>query len=100
MSNTGKKTEVSKNFPLILPRLSKKVLENFQFFRKKSKKLAEISNTKNKQSYVQALSSNIKEILKIKENFPNLFSKKIKEIHKTINELEKHHFFLSYYHLV
>jgi len=100
MSNTGKKTEVSKNFLLILPRLSKKVLENFQFFQKKSKELAEISNTKNKQLYVQASSFNIKKILKIKENFPNLFSKKIKEIHKTINELGKHHFFLSYYHLV
>ena len=35
------------------------------------------------------LLSNIKEILKIKENFPSLSTKKIKEIHKTINEPRK-----------
>ena len=31
----------------------------------------------------------VKEVLKIKENFPNLSSKKIVEIHKTINNLNK-----------
>ena len=35
------------------------------------------------------LLSNIKEILKIKENFPSLSTKKIEEIHKTINEPRK-----------
>ena len=34
-------------------------------------------------------SSNIKEILKIKENFPSLLSKKIKEVYRTINEPKK-----------
>lgn len=38
---------------------------------------------------MQALFPNVKDILKIKDKFPNLFSKKIKEIHKTINELGK-----------
>ena len=35
--------------------------------------------------YVQASFSNVKEILKIKESFSNILSKKIKEIYKTIN---------------
>ena len=34
---------------------------------------------------MQALSLNIKEILKIKKSFSNISSKKIKKIHKTIN---------------
>ena len=38
---------------------------------------------------MQVLSPNVKEILKIKNNFPNLSSKKIEEIYKTINELGK-----------
>lgn len=38
---------------------------------------------------MQALSPNVKEILKIKNNFHNLSSKKIEEIYKTINELGK-----------
>ena len=74
MSNTGKKTEISRILPLILSRPSIKVLENLKFFYKKDKNPAEYSNNKNRQSYTKALSSNIKEILKIKE------------IHKFINE--------------
>jgi len=35
------------------------------------------------------LTMSVKEVLKIKENFPNLSSKKIVEIHKTINNLNK-----------
>jgi len=38
---------------------------------------------------MQALFSNIKEILKINENFSNISSKKIEEIHKTINNFSK-----------
>lgn len=38
-------------------------------------------------SYIQALSPKIN--LKIKENFSNLFSKKIKNIHKITNEPKK-----------
>jgi len=37
-------------------------------------------------SYIQVLSTfNIQEILKLKENFPKLSDKKIKQIHKTVN---------------
>lgn len=35
------------------------------------------------------LSGDIKEILKLKSNFPNLSSKKIKDIHRTINDTDK-----------
>ena len=38
---------------------------------------------------MQASSSNIKEILKIKENFSNLSPKKIEKIHKSMNKLRK-----------
>ena len=38
---------------------------------------------------MQASLSNIKNILKIKENFPNLSLKKIKNIHRIINKLRK-----------
>jgi len=42
-----------------------------------------------KKSYAQALTSNIKEILKIKETFPNLQTKKIENIQKFINNDSK-----------
>jgi len=74
MSNVGKKAEFSRILSPISPRLSKKVLEKLKFFQKKGKKPVKISNTKNRQLYVQVSFSNIKKILKIKE------------IHKTINE--------------
>jgi len=37
------------------------------------------------QSYAQVSSSNIQDILKLKENFPKLSDKKIEEIQKTVN---------------
>lgn len=39
------------------------------------------------RSYVQVSSSNVRDILKLKENFPKLSNKKIEEIHKTVNNL-------------
>ena len=39
--------------------------------------------------YIQATSSSISEILKIKENFPNMSLKKIEDIHKMINNSSK-----------
>ena len=40
-------------------------------------------------TYTQASSLNVKEILKIKENFPNLSLKKIEWVYKTINKTRK-----------
>jgi len=47
------------------------------------------SNRKEGCTYAQASSGSIKEILKIKDNFPNLPSKKIEDIHKAINGIGK-----------
>jgi len=41
------------------------------------------------QSYAQASKNNIKDIVKIKENFPNLLIKKIEEVYKVLNNIEK-----------
>jgi len=41
------------------------------------------------QLYTQASKSNIKNIIKIKENFPNLSAKKIKEVYKILNKPKK-----------
>ena len=51
--------------------------------------LAKNTNTWNRWLYTQAFSFNIREIIKIKENFPELLCKKIKEVHKFINEPRK-----------
>ena len=85
MSNIGKKVEVSRVPSPISPRPSKEILKKSKFFQNKNKNPIGKSNNKNRQSYVQALFPNIKEILKIKESFPNISLKKIEEIHKTIN---------------
>jgi len=76
MSNADKKVEIFRILPLIPLRLSKKILEKSKFFR--GKNLVISSNNKNRHSYVQASSSNIKEILKIKEIFLNISLKKNK----------------------
>jgi len=41
------------------------------------------------QLYAQVPKSNIKNIIKIKENFLNLSAKKIEEVHKVLNKLKK-----------
>ena len=43
------------------------------------------SSPKPAHTYIQALSANIWDILKLKENSPKLLDKKIKEIHKTVH---------------
>jgi len=76
--------------PQLLPRLSKEVLEKSKFHGKnassKEKKATEIA----KLSYVQVLLKNVNNILKIKENFPELSNKKIEELNRSIfNKSEK-----------
>ena len=74
----GKEVEIAK-LPPIPVRLPKKVLEKSKFFGKdnNSKKT---TNSNVRKLYAQATSSNILEILKLKDNFPNLLAKKIKGI--------------------
>ena len=42
-----------------------------------------------KQSYAQEVGSSISNIVRLKENYPNLLAKKIENIHKIINDLDK-----------
>jgi len=95
---SGKKTEktlVTKlvkfsDIPcLVLPRLIKVELNKPKYHETNSKKSQNQTNNKERHTYVQASSPNIKDILKIKENFYNLSLKKIEEIHKTINKSSK-----------
>jgi len=67
---------------------SKEVLEKSKFFSKGKKPMATVK-TNQKQSYAQITGSNVSNILKLKENYPNLLTKKIKNIQKIINDLGK-----------
>ena len=48
-----------------------------------------MTNSNVRKLYAQATSSNILDILKLKNNFPNLLAKKIKEIQRIINNKNK-----------
>ena len=74
-----------KLFPPQLPfRPSKEVLAKSKFHRKNAPSKNENTAEFGKPLYTQVLSKNIGNILKIKENFSELFNKKIKEINKPI----------------
>jgi len=60
MTIKGKKVEIIKISPPILSRLSKEILEKSKFFKKKDIKLKENANLKNRWSYAQASTLNIK----------------------------------------
>jgi len=89
INNPGKCAKISRIPSPVLSKLSKEVLSKSKIFNKKDKKPVKNSNTKKGQLYVQASLSNIKEILKIKENFLSLSTKKIEEIYKIINKPRK-----------
>ena len=77
--------EIIKLPPSILARLPKEVLEKLKFFKKS------VSTVKpnNNPSYTQALNIKVNDILKLKEDYSNLLAKKIKNIHKIINNSGK-----------
>jgi len=54
----------------------------------KDKTNLSFTSTQSGQSYTQASKSNINNIIKIKENFLNISTKKVKEIYKVLNELK------------
>ena len=87
--NSDKKADISRVLPSISLRPSKKVLVMLKYHKDKGKNLVKQVNTQNGWSYVQASLTNIKDIVKIKEIFLNLSTKKIKEIQKVINEQKK-----------
>ena len=88
-SNIGKKAEITRVLPSIPPRPREEILKKSKFFKNKDKNPVEKYNNKDRQSYTQVSFPNVREILKIKENFPNISLKKVKEIHKTLNDPNK-----------
>ena len=68
--------------------LPKEVLEESKFFRK-GKKSKMVINTNTRKLYAQATSSNVLNILKLKENYPSLLAKRIKDIYRIINNMDK-----------
>ena len=42
-----------------------------------------------KQSYTQVANLKISDILKLKKDYPNLLAKKIENIHRIINDMDK-----------
>ena len=80
------KAKISRILLLILLRLSKKVLENLEFFKEKNNKINYKENAQKRQSYIQVSALNINKIMKIKDSFSKLSSKKIKKIYKVVNE--------------
>ena len=83
-----KPVEIIKLSPPIPTRLSKEILEKLKFFEKEYKSMEKVKPN-NKLLYAQVLTPKVSDILKIKENYPNLPTKKIKNIHKIINDFNK-----------
>ena len=75
--------------PSLIPAcLPKKVLEKSKFFRKGKKSKMAI-NTNARKLYTQGTSSNISDILKLKENYPSLLVKRIEDIYRIISNMDK-----------
>jgi len=82
-----KQVKVVKIPPPILARLPKEVLEKSKFFNKRGKKANK--SEKPMKLYAQASAPSIGEILKLKENFLSLSTKKIENIHRIISDSGK-----------
>ena len=61
------------------------MLQKSKFYKGKDKTINNQANTQSSHSYAQMFKINIKDIIKIKYNFPNLSAKKIEEVHKVLN---------------
>ena len=64
-------------------------MEKSKFYKGKYKTGESQNNAQNGHSYAQVSKSNIKDIIKIKDNFPNLLAKKIEEVYKVLNKPKK-----------
>jgi len=87
-SSKDKAVEIIKLPPPILAHLSKEVLKKSKFFRKEKKPMT-MNKASQKKSYAQVIGPSISEILKLRENYPNLLTKKIENIQKIINDFGK-----------
>jgi len=83
--NPGKLANISRIPPSIPSRLSKKVLEKSKFYKLKASSFTFLSSSfsSKEHSYAQVSKNNIK------DNFPNLSTKKIEEAHKILNDNKK-----------
>lgn len=89
---SGKQANVSRIFSPISPRLSRIVLKNFKFYKFKITFFSSSFNPfffHSRCLYAQVSKNNIKDIVKIKKIFFNLSAKKIKDIHKVLNDNKK-----------
>ena len=85
----SKEAEISRIFLSILLRPSIKVFEKSKVVIEKQKNTNKKSNNSKGCLYAQVLFANIKKVIKIKKNFLNLLTKKIKEIQQIINRSKK-----------
>lgn len=74
---------------LVLPKLSKEKLSKSKYHGKNGYRSQNQVNNSVQLTYAQASSMNINNILKIKNNFPNLLNRKVKEINRTITNSNK-----------
>jgi len=85
----NKQTEIV-GIPLpILAHPLKKILEKSRFFNKKGKKPISINKVSQKLLYTQVAGLSVSDILKLKDNYPNLPAKKIENIQKIIDDSGK-----------
>jgi len=67
----------------------KEILEKSRFFNKKGKKSMSTNKVPQKLLYTQIVGPSIFDILKLKDNYPNLLAKKIESIQKIIDDSDK-----------
>ena len=85
----NKQAEIIRIPPFIPVCPSKEILEKSNFFDRKGKKPMNTNKAPQKLSYAQAAGPSVSNILKLKDNFFNLSTKKIKSIQKIIDNSSK-----------
>ena len=86
----GKKVKISIIPPLIPSQPNKETLGKLSNRRKNPNKDSKKTGSSNLILYANVVGTNIKDILKLKNNFPNLLAKKIEEIHKMVKDQNKY----------
>ena len=84
----GKAAEIVRLPPPILAHPSKKVLEKSKFFGKRKNTITK-TKMNTRQLYAQVANLKVTNILKLKENYLNLSVRKIKNIYRIINDIDK-----------
>ena len=84
----SKVAEIIKLPPFISIHLSKKVLEKSKFFGKDKNSIIKTKITTRK-SYAQTTNPKVSDILKLKKNYLNLLAKKIENVYRIINNIDK-----------